>query len=219
MSHLSDIRARSSWKDMLEGQPQHLGFAVLLAAGAISLLVSPPDAPHLLGLSSTGWAKLSIALAVIHQVTVALVFRLQLHRNLLSRWLGDRDMVVWRAIFMPLLVARPLSLIMTGWADATAITGYRPPEILIGAMLLALSIWAMHSVIVHFTIRRASIRDKGRVQIHVKRHVWCRLFGAMGHRATVWIVECTRIGAVPALLHLGAYVRNQPPFSTHCQMR
>lgn len=165
MSHLSDIRARSSWKDMLEGQPQHLGFAVLLAAGAISLLVSPPDAPHLLGLSSTGWAKLSIALAVIHQVTVALVFRLQLHRNLLSRWLGDRDMVVWRAIFMPLLVARPLSLIMTGWADATAITGYRPPETLIGAMLLALSIWAMHSVIVHFTIRRALGGDHFREEI------------------------------------------------------
>jgi len=165
MTRLDDIRATSSWKDLLEGQPQHLGFAVLLSAGAMSLLVSPQDAPHILGLSSTGWAKLSIALAVVHQVIVALVFRLQLHRNLISRWLGDRDMVVWRVIFLPLLVARPLSLIMAAWADTNAITGYRPVEILVGAVLLGLSVWALHSVITYFTIPRALGGDHFRDEI------------------------------------------------------
>lgn len=165
MSRLDDIRATSSWKDLLEGQPQHLGFAVLLSAGAMSLLVLPQDAPHILGLSSTGWAKLSIALAVVHQVIVALVFRLQLHRNLISRWLGDRDMVVWRVIFLPLLVARPLSLIMAGWADTSAITGYRPVEILVGAVLLGLSVWALHSVITYFSIPRALGGDHFRDEI------------------------------------------------------
>ncbi|OUS34170.1 hypothetical protein A9Q94_17155 [Rhodobacterales bacterium 56_14_T64] len=165
MSRLDDIRATSSWQDLFEGQPQHLGFAVMLSAGAMSLLVSPQDAPRLLGLSSTGWATLSIALAVVHQIIVALVFRLQLHRNLLSRWLGDRDMVVWRLIFMPLLVARPLSLIMAAWADTTAITNYRAPEILFGTVLLAASVWALHSVIVHFTILRALGGDHFRDEI------------------------------------------------------
>jgi len=165
MSRLDDIRATSSWKDLFEGQPQHLGIAILLSAGAMSLLVSPQDAPRLLGLSSTGWAILSLALAVAHQIIVAFTFRLQLHRNLLSRWFGKRDMAVWRMIFMPLLVARPLSLLMAAWADTTAITNYRAPEILLGTVLLGASIWALHSVIVHFTIVRALGGDHFRDEI------------------------------------------------------
>ncbi|NIZ61965.1 hypothetical protein DL239_13370 [Sedimentitalea sp. CY04] len=165
MSRLNDIRAQSTWKDLIEGQPQHLGFAILLTAGAISLLVASPDSPKIFGLSSAGWAKVSIALALIHQIIVALVFRLQLHRNLLSRWLGERDMIVWRVIFIPLLIARPLSLILTAWADTAAITGIRPSEIVIGLLFLGLSIWALHSVLVHFTIRRALGGDHFRDEI------------------------------------------------------
>jgi len=165
MSRLDDIRATSSWKDLFEGQPQHLGIAILLSAGAMSLLVSPQDAPRLLGISSTGWAILSIALAVAHQIIVAFTFRLQLHRNLLSRWFGERDMAIWRIIFMPLLVARPLSLLMAAWADTTAITDYRAPEILLGTVLLGASVWALHSVIVHFTIPRALGGDHFRDEI------------------------------------------------------
>jgi len=118
-----------------------------------------------LGISSTGWAILSIALAVAHQIIVAFTFRLQLHRNLLSRWFGERDMAIWRIIFMPLLVARPLSLLMAAWADTTAITNYRAPEILLGTVLLGASIWALHSVIVHFTIVRALGGDHFRDEI------------------------------------------------------
>jgi Phospholipid methyltransferase len=165
MTALNDIRARSTWKDLLEGQPQHLGLAILLTAGTLSFLVPAPDAPRLLGLSATGWARLSIALAVLHQVIVALVFRLQLHRNLLSRWLGDRDMAVWRMIFLPLLIARPLSLLMTGWADTIAITAYRPAEILAGLALIGLAIWAVHSVLVYFTLPRALGGDHFRDEI------------------------------------------------------
>ena len=155
MSRLDDIRAQSTWKDLFEGQPQHVGFAILLSAGAISLLLPAQDAPQIFGLNSAAWAKVSIALAVLHQLIVALVFRLQLHRNLMCRWLGDRDMIVWRLIFMPLLIARPLTLIMVAWADTTAITDYPLAEIFIGSLFLGLSIWALHSVLIHFTIPRA----------------------------------------------------------------
>lgn len=155
MKSLDDIRARSTAWDLLEGQPQHIGLAILLTAGTLSLLIAPPDAPRFIGLTSIGWAKLSIALALIHQFIVALIFRLQLHQDLLSRWLGDRDMAVWRLVFMPFLIARPLSLLATAWADTASITMYRVPEVFIGIILLGLSIWALHSVIVYFTIPRA----------------------------------------------------------------
>lgn len=155
MSRLADIRSQSKLSDLIEGQVQHLGLTVLLTVGALSLLDAPADAPVLLGLTGAGWARLSIALAILHQVVVAFGFRLQLHRNLLTRLFGTRDMAVWAAIFMPLLVARPITVVMTGWADAVPTTGNRPLEIAAGLLLVATAVWVMHSVIVHFTLVRA----------------------------------------------------------------
>ncbi|AVO36859.1 methyltransferase [Pukyongiella litopenaei] len=165
VASLADIRSRSSWGNICEGQLQHAGLAVLLTVGALSLLAAPAEAPTLLRLTSAGWAHLSIALALVHQVIVALGFRLQLHRNLLTRLLGDRDMAVWRAVFMPLLLTRPVTVLLTGWADTTPVTGHRAPEILLGAALLGLSGWALHSVLVHFTLTRALGGDHFREEI------------------------------------------------------
>jgi len=155
MTILADIRNRSTLAQLIEGQPQHLAIALLMTIGAVSLLHTDPNAPRLLGLTSAGWGMVSITLALVHQIIVAIVFRLQLHRNMLTRLFGERDMKIWGVVFMPLLVSRPITLILTGWADTTPISGFRNIEIALGLALLAVSIWAMHSVIVYFTIPRA----------------------------------------------------------------
>lgn len=165
MPRLADIRRRSSWKDILEGQPQHAALALLLSLGAISLLLQPAQPARLLGLTSRDWAMLSILLAVAHQIVVAIGFRLQLHRNLLTRLFGTHDMGVWRAVFMPLLLARPITVLITGLADETALSGLRAAEILTGAGLTGLSLWALHSVLVHFTLPRALGGDHFREEI------------------------------------------------------
>jgi len=162
MATLDEIRSRSTWGQVLEGQPQHLILLTLLTVGALALLREPPDQT---GFGATGWAKLSIALAILHQLIVAVVFRLQLHRNVMTRLFGPRDMTVWAAIFLPLLAARPLTLILIGWADASQITGIRLPEILLGLALLAPAAWAMQSTLTHFTLRRALGGDHFREQI------------------------------------------------------
>ena len=154
MSKLADIRARSRLADMFEGQPQHLGVAFLMTLGAFSLLEDSPGA-NLLGLSAIIWAKAAILLALIHQIIVAFVFRLELHRNWLTERFGEHDMRIWAMIFLPLLVARPLLVIATGWADTALITGFETVEVLLGLALLALAAWALHSTVVHFTIPRA----------------------------------------------------------------
>lgn len=155
MAKLANIRNRSTLAQLIEGQPQHLAIALLMALGATSLLHTSPDAPRLLGLTAKGWALTSITLAILHQIIVAFVFRMQLHRNLMTRLFQDRDMKIWGMIFMPLLIIRPITVLMTGWADATPITGFRTVETVIGAVLLVVAIWTMHSVIKHFTIPRA----------------------------------------------------------------
>jgi len=58
-------------------------------------------------------------------------------------------------IFMPLLLARPVTLILVGWADTAAITGFETVEVVLGLSLLALAAWALHSTIVYFTLPRA----------------------------------------------------------------
>ncbi len=155
MAKLTDIRSRSTWAQLIEGQPQHLAIVFLMALGATSLLQSDPDSPRVLGLTSKSWALTSITLAILHQIIVALVFRLQLHRNMMTRLFGDRDMKIWGAIFLPLLILRPVTVLMSGWADNTPITSSRSSEVVIGIALLVAAIWAMHSVIKHFTIPRA----------------------------------------------------------------
>ncbi len=165
MSRLTSIRASSTWSDVIEGQPQHAILAILTAAGACSLLVNPENAPKLLGLTATGWVGLSIALAILHQGLVALVFRLQLHRNLMTRLFGPNDTKIWAALFMPLLAARPLTVLCAAIADPVPITQYRGAEILIGLALLTAAIWAMHSTLVHFTLPRALGGDHFRDEI------------------------------------------------------
>ncbi len=49
-----------------------------MAFGAVTLLSANLDAPRLLGLTSAGWGMVSITFALLHQIIVAVVFRLQL---------------------------------------------------------------------------------------------------------------------------------------------
>lgn len=165
MPTLDEIRAKSTWGQIIEGQPQHAIMAILMTAGICTLLSGTADAPRLLGLTATGWAVLSVALAVVHQSIVAIVFRLQLHRNLLTRLFGPRDMKIWALVFLPLLAARPLTVIMTGWADSVPITEFRTAEIVVGLALLAPAIWGMHSTLKHFTLPRALGGDHFREEI------------------------------------------------------
>lgn len=155
MATLEEIRAESSWADLIEGQPQHAAIALLMGVGACGLMVTPDDPGRFLGLTARDWAVTSIVLAVLHQAIVAVVFRLQLHRNLMTRLFGDRDMHAWRALFMPFLAARPVTVLCVALADGVAITGWRPAEIGVGLALIAAAVWAMHSVLVYFTLPRA----------------------------------------------------------------
>lgn len=165
MATLDEIRAGSTWGQILEGQVPHLMIVTLLTIGACSLLISPPNAQTLLGLTGAEWAKVSILLAIVHQVIVAVGFRMQLHRNLLTRMFGDHDLKVWAMLFMPLLALRPLTIIATGCSDTVPISSHRGAEITLGILLLAPAVWGMHSTLTHFTLRRALGGDHFREEI------------------------------------------------------
>jgi len=147
MRKLEDIRANTSKAEIFRGQAQHLMLAVLLTAGAISLLKADGG--------SLFWEYLAITLAVVHQIIVAIVFRLQLHLNTMVRVFGERALKVWATVFLPLLVARPVLLLIVGIFDYGSLSGSASFHMLVGIALILPAVWTLHSVLKYFTINRA----------------------------------------------------------------
>lgn len=153
MRSLVEIRAATSKTEVFRGQVQHAMIAALLTVGACSLLRD--NGGSFLGLSTMSWAYTTIAVGLIHQSIVAIVFRLQLHFDIMVRLFGGNALKVWAAIFLPFLIARPLLLVVVGIADYGSLDGDRNMQLITGALLLPLAIWTMHSVMKYFTINRA----------------------------------------------------------------
>jgi hypothetical protein len=112
-----------------------------------------------LGIRDLTWFGASLALAIIHQVYVWLVFRLQLGWGLLTRWFGRADLLVWAALFIPLLLARPLLLAAVGLADAGSLL--LPDWIRITMAIAALcpAVYTIWSVVKYFGLVRALVAD------------------------------------------------------------
>lgn len=153
MRSLVEIRSNTAKSEIFRGQLQHAMIAALLTVGTCTLLRD--NGGSFLGVSTMTWAFITIAVGLIHQSIVAVVFRLQLHYNLMVRLFGERSLKIWGAIFLPFLVARPLLLLVVGIADYGTLGGDRNLQIIAGALLLLLAAWTMHSVLKHFTINRA----------------------------------------------------------------
>ena len=153
MRSLIEIRATTPKTEVFRGQVQHAMIAALLTIGTCTLLRD--NGGSFLGLSTMTWAYTTIAIGLIHQSIVAVVFRLQLHFDIMVRLFGGNALKVWSVIFLPFLIARPLLLIAVGIADYGTLGGDRTIQLAIGALLLPLAVWTMHSVLKYFSINRA----------------------------------------------------------------
>ena len=72
---------------------------------------------------------------------------------------------MWTKVFLPFLIARPVTVILVGWADDAPIGLPRIAEYVLGGLCIALAAWTMHSVLKYFTIRRAVGGDHFRDEI------------------------------------------------------
>ena len=153
MRSLANIRANTPKKEIFRGQIQHAMLAVLLTVGACAWLRD--EGSGFLGISAVTWAYITIGVALAHQIIVAIVFRLQLHLNLMVRLFGEKALKIWGILFLPLLAARPILVLATGLASIGTLGGDRTVQLAVGTLLLIAPVWGMHSVINHFTISRA----------------------------------------------------------------
>lgn len=140
---------------MWHGQLRH---AILLAAilpGALALAEPALGDGAWLGLSDRTWLLAALAVPILQQAFVALLWRAQLCHGLLTRLFGEAGFTVWGAIFFPLLVLRPLLIIAVGAADPGSVDIPAALGLGLGAVMLVPAVWTMHSVKAYFGFARA----------------------------------------------------------------
>jgi hypothetical protein len=140
---------------LFEGQLQHLMLLALLIPGTLYLAQPALDGSSWLGIRDWTWFYAVLVVAIIHQVLGWFVFRSQLVFGLFTRLLGNRDLIVWALLFMPLLWARVLLLVGLGLADAGSLTWWRGLQIVLGLILLGPALYTLWSVAHFFGLWRA----------------------------------------------------------------
>jgi len=146
----------SPTKLFFEGQLLHtVALAILLAIVYVVRDLPGFASGEFLGLSSTFWAVLVIADAIIHQVYVWLCWRAELHGQHLTRWFGAKAFELYATLFTILFVARPILAFTLGWSnrgtlDINPWLGYG-----LSIILLLPVMYMMYSIVHFFTFRRA----------------------------------------------------------------
>lgn len=152
--NITFAEARSA-KYFFKHQGWHLVLLVLLLVVSYALAAPVLGNGVWLGLSDTTWFWLAVALAILHQVLVWIVFRLQLGWAIITRLFGHADLTIWAIVFLPLLIARPILVIGLAIADSSSLELPRWVAIPAGAFLLLPALYALWSVGRYFGLARA----------------------------------------------------------------
>lgn len=140
---------------MWHGQLRHMLFLAVLIPGAWAIAGDSLGEGSFLGVSDEVWFIAAIAVPVVQQLAVALLWRAQLCNSLLTRTFGDAGFTVWGVIFFPLLLARPLLLVAVGMADIGSLPIPRALGIGLGTAMLLPALWTGHSIKKYFGFARA----------------------------------------------------------------
>jgi hypothetical protein len=145
---------------LFKGQGQHLLLAILLVAGLFGLAQPYLSGGVWMGLQDHQWLRFMTIVVLVHQIIVALVFRLQLMYGIMTKLFGRRDMFVWGVIFLPLLMLRVVSLVGLGMSTrgtlALALPGVPASlGVAVGLVLLVPALYTLYSVFRYFGLTRA----------------------------------------------------------------
>jgi len=112
-----------------------------------------------LGVEDTLWFLLSISGAVIHQIIVWMIWRLQLGWSWMTRLFGKADLTVWGIIFLPLLFLRPIFIAALALSNRSTLPLSRELAIFLGVILLIPALYTLWSVFRYFGVVRAMGAD------------------------------------------------------------
>ncbi len=144
---------------MFEKQTQHYLLLIALLLGVLFLARDDVLAGQLWGISTRAWLWAAVAIPVLHQVAVALLWRAELYHQKMTAWFGDQAFSAFKIIFTILFIGRPLALILLGISNRGTL-GLNPLLAYALALLIFLPFaYTMYSVIHYFGIDRAYGED------------------------------------------------------------
>lgn len=140
---------------MLEKQAQHYLLLVLLLAVLYLLVDDAALAGQLWGIPTQIWLILVVAIPILHQMAVALLWRAELYHHKMTDWFGDKAFDVFKTIFAILFIGRPITLILLGISNMNTLM-LDPVIAYVFASILSIPFaYTMYSVFHYFGIDRA----------------------------------------------------------------
>ena len=140
---------------LAHGQLRHVLMLAALLPGAWAVAGAALGDGAWLGIADDTWFLAALAVPIVQQLAVVVVWRTQLCHRLVTRILGTASLPVWGAFFLPLLVARPLGVLAVGLADQGSLPISPILGWIAGGLLLVPTVWTMHSVRKYFGLARA----------------------------------------------------------------
>ncbi len=133
---------------ILEKQQYHLVALIVLISGVFFIARGDFLEGSFAGLSTKTWLWFSVLAPVVHQLYVVILWRAELHYQLLSAWFGKLAFAAWAAGFMILFLVRPVFIF--GLAIANRGTLALPPwlGVVLSVLCILQVIYLVYSVVI-----------------------------------------------------------------------
>lgn len=140
---------------LFEKQGWHYFTLVILLGGMIAVLNDEVLAGQFLGIPTTIWLILAIAVPILHQIYVWFCWRTELHYPLISQWFGANGFTYYAIGFAVLFVSRLLTIIGLAMANRGTLTLNPTFSVSLAILFLRPSLYTFYSVRKYFGFQRA----------------------------------------------------------------
>ncbi len=140
---------------IFEKQLWHLISLVVLIYGVIALIGNFPLDGEFWGITTGMWLIYSVGIAIVHQVYVLIVWRLELYYSLISKVFGKAGFTIYAIGFTIMFVPRLLFIIALGISSKNSMTLNPTISYSLAILLSMIVIYLMYSVLRYFGFKRA----------------------------------------------------------------
>lgn len=145
---------------LLEKQGWHLLALFVLLAGVCAVWqIDGMQAGSLWSISTQVWFVIAVAVPVVHQVFVALAWRLQLDTQWLTKTSPRYGFTIYLVVFMIMLVGRLAAVVLLSVANQGSLPGVRVVYIIAAGVLSVPVVYVFYSIARYFGVKRAAGAD------------------------------------------------------------
>ncbi len=140
---------------IFEKQLWHLISVAILIYGVIALLKNSLLDGNFWGITTKVWLICSVGIAIVHQVYVLIVWRLELYYSYISRIFGKAGFYIYSVGFTIMFVPRLLFIIALGISSKNSISLQPAISYSLVILLSMIVFYLMYSVLRYFGFKRA----------------------------------------------------------------